>query len=130
MTTSNLKPGDWVFFEDACVAGKVRKVWAPGTWKPSADVQETAAEVQPINAECVELEDGNVMLAFERDQPKFALCQEREAMFFKQAVALFSHAIKGAFPLAKAIGIDYGRARQFMLAALTAQLGGLMRPGG
>jgi hypothetical protein len=84
----------WFYHQGANVGGKVKKFWAPGTYVGSTG---------PISEECVEFEDGNVLLVREGDMVPM---RENEIAFMNQMQALANHMCREALPLGKAIGLD------------------------
>lgn len=125
---SGFVPGDWAFHPQAGVAGRVKKVWGPGTYSSSEGVSARDTLPVPVAVECLELEDGNVMLSFEADgQPAFEHCREVEAVYFRQVQALVRHDLEVVLKIAKAGGVDFARARGLAVAALRAQLAELSK---
>ena len=99
------------------IAGKVARVWEAGAWPPDPKPGEPR-----IPHPCVEFEDGNVLLDRCEEEPgTFEELQEREVLYYRQLEALLRHAVAGAVPLGRALGLELPRVRRLLANALARQ---------
>lgn len=115
MSEKKLGAGDWAYHVREGVGGRIKKVWSPNEF-----VMENGGT---LDAECVEFEDGNVLLSRSSEgDPMVLPMEEREVLFLNQMQALLAHSVKEAAVLGKAMKLTFPAVRRVLTIAVGNQL--------